>query len=118
LRFEAIEGSALALRQLRARGLRLVVVSNWDCSLPEVLADVGLLELVDAVVASAVVGAAKPDPLIFERALAEAGCEAADAVHVGDSVENDVEGARRVGIRPLLIGGDLRTVSDLPALLS
>jgi putative hydrolase of the HAD superfamily len=102
--------------------MRLVVVSNWDCSLPEVLERVDLLALVDDVVVSAVVGAAKPDAAIFGAALAAAGCEAAAAVHVGDSHELDVEGARGAGIRALLIdragGGDLDSLEALPALLS
>ena len=48
-------------------------------------------------------GAAKPAPAVFERALELAGVAAADALHVGDSLDNDVAGARAAGIRPLLI---------------
>jgi putative hydrolase of the HAD superfamily len=122
LRFEAFDDARPALQELRARGMRLVVVSNWDCSLPEVLGQVGLLSLVDDVVVSAVVGAAKPDAQIFEAGLAAAGCDAAAAVHVGDSPELDAAGARAAGIRPLLIdragGGDLNSLEELPALLS
>jgi putative hydrolase of the HAD superfamily len=122
LRFEAFDDAAPALTRLRDLGLRLVVVSNWDCSLPEVLEGVGLLTLVDGVVASAAVGVAKPDPRIFEEALVRAGCDAREAVHVGDSPANDVEGARGAGIRSLLLaragGGDIRSLAELPALLS
>jgi putative hydrolase of the HAD superfamily len=122
LRFEAFPDAAPALTQLRARGLKVVVVSNWDCSLPDVLDGIGLLGLVDAVVSSAVVGAAKPDARIFEAALAAAGCRGIEAVHVGDSMENDVEGARRVGIRPLLLardgGGDVSSLQEMVSLLS
>jgi putative hydrolase of the HAD superfamily len=122
LRFEAFEDAAPALRDLRSRGMRVVVVSNWDCSLPEVLDRVGLLDLVDAVVVSAVVGAAKPDAAIFEAALAAAGCGPAEALHVGDSIENDVAGAGAAGLRALLLardgGGDLRRLDELPPLLS
>ncbi|HEX6715226.1 MAG TPA: HAD-IA family hydrolase [Thermoleophilaceae bacterium] len=122
LRFEAFDDVEPALTELRERGLRLVVVSNWDWSLSDVLGGLGLLPLLDAVVTSAEVGAAKPDAVIFEAGLAAAGCSAAEAVHVGDSPENDVEGARAAGIRPLLLaregGGELRSLSELPALLS
>ena len=122
LRFEAFGDAAPVLRELRARGLRLVVVSNWDCSLPEVLERVGLRELVDEVVASAVVGAAKPAAAIFDAGLAAARCAPAQAVHVGDSPANDVAGARAAGIRALLLdregGGDLSSLEELPALLS
>jgi putative hydrolase of the HAD superfamily len=92
-----------ALRELRAAGHRLVVVSNWDCSLPEWLGPPGLLELVDGVVSSAEVGAAKPDPAPFLRGLELAGVGPADALHVGDSPENDLDGARAAGVRGVLV---------------
>ena len=56
----------------------------------------------DGAVASAEVGAAKPDPAIFARALALAGVRAEEAWHVGDSVDADVEGALAAGLRPVL----------------
>ncbi len=62
-----------ALEELRAAGCRLVAVSNWDCSLPEWLAPTGVLGLLDGVVSSAEVGAAKPDPAPFRRGLELAG---------------------------------------------
>src|SRR3954471_18420783 len=118
LRFEALPGAARALAELRTRGLRIVVVSNWDCSLSDVLEQIGLLDAVDAVIASAVVGVSKPDPRIFAAALAAAGCAPDEAVHVGDSPEHDLEGASAAGIRALLIGHDLPSLAALPALLS
>lgn len=104
--FDAYADSATALRAFRAGGLRVVVASNWDCSLPEVLAQARLLHLVDAVVPSAVVGAAKPDPALFDAALAAAGCEAGEALHVGDSLEKDVAGALAAGIAAVLVARD------------
>jgi putative hydrolase of the HAD superfamily len=92
-----------ALEELRERGLALVIASNWDCSLPDWLRPTGILELVDGVVTSAEVGAAKPDPRVFERALAVAGAEPGEAVHVGDKVDNDVEGAAALGLRAILV---------------
>jgi putative hydrolase of the HAD superfamily len=103
LAFSAYPDTAPALRALRADGWTLVVVSNWDASLHERLAETGLAGLVDGAVASAEVGAAKPDGAIFARGLALAGVSAADAWHVGDSVEADVEGALAAGIRPVLV---------------
>lgn len=92
-----------ALRELRERGPALVIASNWDCSLPEWLGPTGIMELVDGVVTSAEVGAAKPDPRVLERALAIAGAAPGEAVHVGDKVDNDVEGARAAGVRAILV---------------
>src|SRR5215217_1628503 len=82
IHFDAYADAAPALRALRAGGLRLVVASNWDCSLAGVLAEAGLLHLVDAVVPSAVAGAAKPDPRLFRAALAQARSAPEEAIHV------------------------------------
>jgi putative hydrolase of the HAD superfamily len=103
IHFEPYPDAAPALHELRARGLRTVVVSNWDCSLPEVLERAGLVALLDGVVTSAEVGARKPDPAPFEAALRLAGCAADEAVHAGDGVAVDVEGARAAGIRAVLV---------------
>ena len=103
LRFRPFDDVRPALTDWRARGLRVVVVSNWDVSLHDVLERVGLAGLLGGVVTSAEAGARKPDPAIFERALALAGVRAAEAVHVGDSVEEDVAGARAAGIEPVLL---------------
>jgi putative hydrolase of the HAD superfamily len=103
LRLSAYPDSAPTLRALRAAGIRTVVVSNWDWSLHERLAETGLAALLDGAVASAEVGSAKPDGAIFRAALELAGAEAAGAWHVGDTPEADVEGARAAGIRPVLI---------------
>jgi putative hydrolase of the HAD superfamily len=117
----------IALKALRAAGHKLVVVSNWDCSLPDWLGPPGLLEMVDGVVTSADVGRAKPDPEIFVRGLELAGVSASEAVHVGDSVDNDLRGALAAGMRAVLVqregppppGVDsVRTLAEVPALLS
>jgi putative hydrolase of the HAD superfamily len=103
IRFRAYEDAPEALADLRDRGLALVCVSNWDCSLPEVLERVGLAPLLDGVVVSAVVGHTKPDPAIFAAALELAGCEPAEALAVGDTESEDVAGARAAGIPALLL---------------
>ncbi|MDQ3643889.1 MAG: HAD-IA family hydrolase [Actinomycetota bacterium] len=106
LEFTAFSDAEPALRALRDRGLRLVAVSNWDCSLPVWLDSAGIGALLDGVVCSAEVGAAKPSPAIFRAGLAIAGVQAGEALHVGDSMFNDVEGARAAGIRAVLVARD------------
>jgi putative hydrolase of the HAD superfamily len=102
--YPEVPGVLVALRE---RGAAIVVVSNWDVSLHEVLERTRLGPLVDAVVTSAEFGAAKPDPAIFARALELAGGVAPDeAVHAGDDVAADVEGARAAGIAPVLVARD------------
>jgi putative hydrolase of the HAD superfamily len=103
LRFRPFAEVPEVLRAARERGVRLVVVSNWDVSLHDVLEETGLAPLVDGVLTSAEVGSAKPDGAIFARGLALAGVGATEAVHVGDSVEHDVAGALAAGIEPLLV---------------
>ena len=123
LHFTAFPDARPALEQARAHGRRVVVVSNWDVSLVDVLARVGLTPLLDAVVTSASVGARKPAVAIFERALALAGARADEALHVGDSIEDDVAGARAAGIEAVLIRRDggvapagIPTITTLAAL--
>jgi putative hydrolase of the HAD superfamily len=93
LRFSAFPDAVPALRALGAAGLRRVVVSNWDVSLHERLAETGLAPLLDGAVASAELGHAKPARAAFARALELAGAPASGALHVGDSLREDVEGA-------------------------
>ncbi|MBV9804525.1 MAG: HAD-IA family hydrolase [Solirubrobacterales bacterium] len=123
LRFSAFPDVRPALEAARERGQRLVVVSNWDVSLLGVLRDLGLEPLLDAIVTSAAFGERKPSPAIFAHALALAGVPAGEAIHVGDSLDEDVAGARAAGIEPILIHrGDgpavpgVRTISSLAEL--
>lgn len=123
LRFTAFPDAGPALAAARVRGQRPVVVSNWDCSLPGVLAALGLAQLLEGVVTSAVAGVRKPAPEIFEQALRLAQAPAGDAIHVGDSLEEDVGGARAAGIEPVLVRRDggppapgVRTIASLAEL--
>jgi putative hydrolase of the HAD superfamily len=86
------------LEALRAGGLVVGVCSNWDWDLDRALEASGLADLVDHQVTSARAGARKPNPHIFERALAACGVAAAEALFVGDSLTCDVQGPLRVGI--------------------
>jgi putative hydrolase of the HAD superfamily len=117
IRFRPFPDAAPALAELRDLGLCLVCVSNWDYSLPDVLARVGLGDRLDGVVTSAGIGARKPDPRLFEAALEVAGCSAGDALHVGDTPAEDLDGARAAGIRALLIdrggGGDIESLAAI-----
>ena len=103
LRFHPFGDVRPALRAAKARTRRVVVVSNWDVSLHAVLDRLELSPYLDGVVTSAEAGARKPATAIFEQALAIAGAGARDAVHVGDSLDEDVAGARAAGIEPVLI---------------
>jgi putative hydrolase of the HAD superfamily len=103
LRFVAFDDARDALLAARARGAWVVAVSNWDVSVLEVLEQTGLAPLLDGAVSSAAIGAAKPSPVVFDHALSLIGARPADALHVGDSASEDVEGALAAGIEPVLI---------------
>ena len=94
--FRPLPGVLQGLAELRARGLAVAVVSNWDCSLGERLREAGI-EL-DVVVSCAEAGAAKPDPAIFGVALERLGVAPDRTLHVGDTAE-DEQGARAAGLR-------------------
>jgi putative hydrolase of the HAD superfamily len=126
LEFVAYPDVTPALEALRGRGCRLLVVSNWDCSLAGWLAEAGLAGFFEAVVSSGATGVAKPAPGIFERALELAGARPDEVVHVGDSLDNDVAGARSAGLRAILVARDgpapagvesIRSLAELPLLL-
>jgi putative hydrolase of the HAD superfamily len=113
---QLLPGVPEALRALRDAGLALVVVSNSDGTVERQLERLGLRELLDAVVDSAVVGAEKPDPAIFRHALERAGVRPERALHVGDLYAVDVVGARRAGVQAVLLDpfGDWEDDLDCP----
>lgn len=91
------------LRELRSRGLELGIVSNFDSRLFTVLRGLGLADLFDTVTISSLAHAAKPSPKIFELALEQHAVEPGEAMHVGDSVRDDVEGATKAGLAAVLL---------------
>jgi putative hydrolase of the HAD superfamily len=118
IRFDVYPDVQPALTDLRDRGLSLITVSNWDYSLPRVLERCGLDGLLDGTVTSAATGSRKPDAGIFRAALELARSKPDEALHVGDTPEEDVAGARAAGIRPLLIdreggGGDISSLEQI-----
>jgi HAD superfamily hydrolase (TIGR01509 family) len=105
-----------ALRALRARGVRLVLLSNIGVDIRPQLARTGLAELLDDVVLSYEVGMVKPDPAIFGLALERLGRPASQALMVGDSAHADVGGAA-LGIRTLILPRTARRLRGLDAVL-
>ncbi len=88
---------------LRRLGLRLGVVSNADGKVASLFAQQGLDHFFDCIIDSRLVGVEKPDPQIFYLALAQLQLPAASCLYVGDNYDNDVIGARRAGLRPVLL---------------
>jgi len=99
--FELFEDVLPVLEELRVAGLRIAVVSNGIRDLTEFVVHHRLD--VDAIVDSRSHGRVKPHPTIFQAALDALGVPASDAAMVGDSLEEDVEGARSLGMRAILV---------------
>jgi putative hydrolase of the HAD superfamily len=95
--FRPLDGAVAALERLRAAGLSLACVSDWDIGLREQLAKVGLDHLFDVVLTSAEAGAPKPEPALFREALSRLRVEPGRAVHVGDG-DTDRDGAGAAGL--------------------
>jgi HAD superfamily hydrolase (TIGR01549 family) len=116
-----------AVNEMRAAGYKLVVVSNANGTLHQLLTRLELVSLFDVILDSAVEGVEKPDKRYFDLALARSASEAASTIHVGDLYNVDVRGARGAGLEAVLVDeADLyrdadvpriRSIAELPALL-
>ena len=100
-----------ALSALKARGLILDVISNFDSRLLKVLHGLGAAHWFEEIFISSRVGHAKPKPQIFEAALEKHDLSPASAVHVGDSETNDLQGAINAGLKGILV--DRNSKNDL-----
>ena len=117
-----------ALEACRRMGLTVGLISNMNQNGDELADSLGLLPYLDFSITSHEVGAEKPAPLIFERALERANTRPESAVHVGDQLTSDVAGALNVGINAVLLDRDgnhkdykaqprITELSELPELL-
>jgi HAD superfamily hydrolase (TIGR01662 family) len=116
--FELYEDVLPVLAALKDHGLKIGLVSNTSRNLDDFVRHFSLD--VDAWLSSRTHGKVKPSPTIFRAVLDELGVEPEAAVMVGDSAEDDIEGARALGMTAYLVDRDGRTGSDdaLPTLLA
>jgi putative hydrolase of the HAD superfamily len=91
------------LKELKEHGFELGIISNFDTRLFNVLRGLGLADLFDTVTISSLAQAAKPAPGIFRLALEKHAVDPEEAAHVGDSLRDDVKGARQAGLSGILI---------------
>lgn len=94
----AYPDAAPTLLELRGRGYRLAICSNWGWEIEPFLEEVGLLDLFDVAVTSARVGARKPHPRIYASVTDPLGVDPSAALFVGDSLGPDVTGPLAVGM--------------------
>jgi putative hydrolase of the HAD superfamily len=102
------------LADLDAHGVPMVLTSNSEGRVRELVEEVGIARHFRAILDSGLLGFAKPDPRIFELAAQRAGVEPRALVHVGDSEQADVQGARRAGVRAIRFDGFVLGASRTP----
>ncbi len=102
--FTLYEDALPTLDSIRRHGLLIGLVTNGQRDLEEFVAHHGLE--VDAMVGSRAHGKIKPHPSIFDAALRALGATAEETAMVGDSLEDDIEGARALGMRAVLVDRD------------
>lgn len=112
-----VPGVQTILHQLRQRGYRLAVISNWSVDLPTTLGRMGLKDYFEAIFASDAIGYSKPDPAAFLIPVDRLGLTPAAVAYVGDLYPIDVVGARQAGLHPLLVDVmNLRLHHDVPTI--
>jgi putative hydrolase of the HAD superfamily len=128
-RHEVFADAVSALTRLRESHSMALVTNGAGCLQREKLGASGLGDFFDAVVVSADLGVAKPDASVFEHVLTQLDVDGADAVMVGDSISNDIDGALAAGLGAIWVnrnGGatpdradlvEISTLSDLPGAL-
>jgi HAD superfamily hydrolase (TIGR01549 family) len=108
-------GAAEALTRLRDGARRLVVVSNSNGKVRQILSRVGLEPHVDLIIDSHEEGVEKPHPRLFEIALERSGAGRDSTIHCGDIYHIDVAGARAAGLPVVLLdAAGLYTDADCP----
>ena len=109
------------LQNWQQKKVALGIISNFDTRIDQVLELLQLKTYFNSVTLSSEVGFAKPDPKIFQAALAKHDCQPQQAWHIGDSLLEDYQGANVVGIKAFLLkreGSKLEVKNQLPNLNS
>ena len=116
--------TASTLTGLKASGVELGIISNFDSRLFGVMRGLGIADMFDTVTISSLAQAAKPAPKIFRLAVDKHAVDPDEALHVGDSLRDDVEGAVKAGLHAVLLdrqgnqqGSGVRAIKSLDELI-
>ena len=104
-----VQQSAQVLEQLKQRGHRFIMVSNFYGNLHQVLSTYAIDHYFDSIIESAVVGIRKPDPAIYLLAARCIGSTPENCAYVGDNPVRDVEGAKAAGFGAMVLFEDAGT---------
>lgn len=97
-------GAVEVLTELKKRGLRLAIASNWDARLPTLLKKLGLFSFFEHLFISSALGCAKPNPKFFKYILKQMDLRPSEVMHIGDDLEEDFEPAQKIGLLATLFG--------------
>jgi putative hydrolase of the HAD superfamily len=115
--WRAPTGADDLLRDLKARGYKLALLSNADARCRGILEKMGLAQYLEHILLSCELGYEKPDLRLFRRVEEVLGARPAEILHVGDSRRNDGEGPEAAGWRALVIGRDIDTLGSIRKIL-
>ena len=100
------------IKELKTKGYELGIISNFDTRLFSILNELSLREYFDSITISSLARAAKPARQIFEYALSQHVIDPEEGLHVGDSIREDLEGARKARLKALLLDRDHKGPKD------
>lgn len=100
--------------KLRAQGLKIALISNFDNKLYSIIDDLGIKDKFDLMISSEDAGAAKPNPKIYQAALKELDLLPEEAIMIGDSYEGDYDAPKRLGMEAVFLD---RNQDDLSIIL-
>ena len=127
--WKAFQSTIETLKQLKAMGIGVGLISNWNHTARDVLTKNGILPLLDHVVISSDLEIEKPDERIFQHAFQLSGVSPDKSLYIGDNYYDDVVGSRKVGMDSILInpfertgieelGSDIETIANIDQLIS
>ncbi len=127
IRFQPFDDVVPVLNWCESKGLMTGVISNWDCSLPEILEDRLNRHRFDLIMVSAIEGMDKSDPEIYHQAAKRFELSPSRILHIGDEIDNDLYSPQKAGLHAVLLDRDgrqkdanapfLRTLTDLPLMI-
>lgn len=106
--FQLFPETLETLAAIEKLGLKMAIISNWSPRLPRICTALGVDRYMRFILASAIEEMEKPDPQFFARALTMIGARPQQALHIGDSLEKDVQGAAGAGILGCFIDRERR----------
>jgi HAD superfamily hydrolase (TIGR01549 family) len=120
MKFVLFDDVTTTLTAVKEQRVTVGLLTNLQHEINTMCVELGIAPYIDFTATSGEVGADKPRPPIFLRALERAGVKPAEAIHVGDQYQNDVLGARGVGINPILLDRDdlYPEINDCPRIRS